>query len=84
MDVVRALVGLDRLEVARVLEDGVFVRGPVRAEEITRRNCDVKRHRRVVTLDHRNMAVMPPPLIAEARRVKMHELHLADGRDHPG
>src|SRR5437870_13385013 len=65
VDVVRALVGLNRLEVCHVAEDGVFVRHPVRAQNVAGHACTLQSHPDIVALSHRDVLVAGLVLIFE-------------------
>ena len=67
MDVVRPLVGEDRLEVAHVAHDRVLERDPVAAEDVAATLRDLERRAHVVALDHAHVLRPQLPLGLEAR-----------------
>ena len=68
MDVVGALVGVDRLEVQDVADDVVLVRDAVAAVHVARRPGDVERLAAVVALDQRDHLGRRGPRPSAGRR----------------
>ena len=83
MNVVRAFVGPDCLQVAHVSEDRVLVSDPVRSQQVACSARDAQRHVGVVALDHGDVGVMLSPLILESGRMQRYELRFGDLSDHP-
>ena len=84
MDVVRSFVGLDRLEVAHVPKDRVLVGDAIGPQQITGPARDFQRYRGVIAFDHRDVGVVLPALVLQARDMQRDELRLGDFSDHPG
>ena len=66
MDVVRALVGVDRLEVHHVADDLKFFRDAVAAVHVTGHPGDVQRLAAVVSLDERDHLRCSVPFVQKA------------------
>src|SRR5262245_38874514 len=78
VDVVRALVGIDRLEVAHVAHRGVLVDDAVAAQDVARHAGDLEGLEDVVALRHRDLDEGRLPLVLEAPQLEAEELGLGD------
>ncbi len=84
MDVVRPLVGEDRLEVTEVAHDRVLEGDAVAAEDVAADAGDLERGADVVALDHAHVRGAEQLRALQARRFRRLELHVGDLREHLG
>src|SRR3954451_506187 len=84
VDVVCALIGLNRLQIAHVAHDRVFVRYPVRTQQVPADSGAFQRDSDVVALQHGNVRGIRPAGILQLGHMVRQQLRLADLRDHPG
>ena len=79
----RALVGLDRLEIRHVAEDRVFVGDAVCAEDVAGQAGAFEGHPDVVALGHGDVLEAGFVLVFEAADLQHEQLRLGDLVDHP-
>src|SRR4029450_10454764 len=83
VDVVRALVGVDRLEIHHVAHDGVLVHDAGGAQDVAGQARGVERHLDIVHLGQRDLLWPHPTRVLEAAELETQELRLGDLVDHP-
>src|SRR5213593_2567850 len=82
VDVVRALVGLYRLEVAHVPDYGEFKTDAVCPQDVTRKPRDIQGHSHVVALGERGLSEVQLPGVLEPAQLQCEKLSLGDLRQH--
>ena len=82
MDVVRSLVGVDRLQVGHVAHRLVLQQNAVGAEQAPRLASDLAGHRDVVALGQRDLGVRRGATVLEAAELDAQQLRLGDLRQH--
>src|SRR5262245_5556801 len=83
VDVVRALVRVDRLQIHHVPDDRVLVHDAGRAQDVARQSGAVERHLHVVHLRHRHLLRAQLAGVLEAAELQAQELGLGDLGNHP-
>ena len=83
VDVVRPLVGVDRLQVDHVAEYRVVASDPVRPQDVPRLARRLQRQPDVVLLEHGDVVVPGPALVLEPPHLQRQQLPLADLGQHP-
>src|SRR5262249_12161882 len=83
VDVVRPLVGVDRLEIHHVPDDRVLVHDAGGAQDVAPEPGAVERHLHVVHLRHRDLLRSQLTRVLEPAELQAEELGLGDLRDHP-
>src|SRR3989441_5845058 len=82
MHVLGTLVGIHRLQVQHVSDDGIFVDDAVGAENVARLAGGVERDPDVVHLRHADLLGAYRPLLLQPAETEAEELTLGDLRDH--
>src|SRR2546426_8382397 len=83
MDVVRALVRVDRLQIHHVTDHRVLVNDSGGAQDVARQPGGVERHLDVVHLRHRDLLWPDLAGVLQPAQLQTEELRLGDLRDHP-
>ena len=82
MDFVRALIGIDRLQVQHVADDWEFERNAAGAMDGTRHTGDFERLGYAIFLGHAHLVGGQAVLVFEAGEVVIHELALGNLQGH--
>src|SRR5262245_56887468 len=83
MDVVRALVRVDRLQIHHVPDDRMLVHDAGRAQDVAGQARGIERHLHVVPLGHGDLLGPRLAFVLELAQPQAEELRLGDLRDHP-
>ena len=83
VDVVRALVGVHRLQVDHVAEDRVVAGNPIRAQDVARLARTLQRHPDVVLLQQRDVCKRRLAFLLQPAHLQRQQLPLGDFRQHP-
>src|SRR5258705_4641469 len=83
VDIVRALVGVDGVEIHHVANDGVLVHDAGGAQDVAGQARGVERHLDIVHLGQRDLVGARPSRVLETAELETEELRLGDLVDHP-
>src|SRR6266446_9613533 len=83
VDIVGALVSIDRLEVHHVADDGMLVHDACGAQDVAGHAGAVEGHLDIVHLGHGDLLRPRLALVLELAEPQAQELRLGDLRDHP-
>src|SRR5688572_7525039 len=82
MNIVRAFVGLYRLQVCHVAHDRVLAKNAVGAVEVTCGACDIERHGNIVALCVRDVAMAHLAFVLKLAKSEVKQMRFSDIRVH--